>query len=92
MPYIDQDDRAAIDEFLGAVANRIATEGELNYVITKLCHAFIERHGKRYKTLNMVHGVLNCADKELYRTVTAPYEDIKREENGQVSDLDRPLL
>jgi len=29
-------------------------------------------------------GVLECAKMELYRRVAAPYEDKKKEENGDV--------
>lgn len=67
-------------------------EGELNYAITRLCHDYIRsKKGPSYAVLNSVHGVLHCADLELYRTVTAPYEDTKREANGSVSELDAKL-
>lgn len=84
MPYIKQEDRKKLDTMIGCLGHAIDTDGELNYAITKLCHTFINRKGKCYNTLNSVHGVLNCADKELYRRVTAPYEDKKIEENGDV--------
>lgn len=91
MPYIKQEDRKKFEDMfndppvtLDAFSYKIETEGELNYVITRLCHNFIKKHGKSYKTLNAVHGVLNCADKELYRKVTGPYEDLKIKENGDV--------
>ena len=83
MPYIKEEDRI-FDEEIEAVAEFMGNEGNLNYAITKLCHAFIKRHGKCYSTLNTVHGVLNCADKELYRRVTAAYEDSKIQTNGDV--------
>lgn len=62
--------------------------GELNFYITKLCHIYIKNKGLRYSTLNEVIGVLECAKLELYRQVAAPYEDIKKNENGAVSELD----
>lgn len=91
MPYIKQSDR---NKFItkGCLAKQIAssieTEGELNYFITKLCHAYIKKHGKSYKTLNGVHGALTCAQLELYRRITAPYEEIKIKENGDVNETD----
>ena len=88
MPYIKKEDRKNFDnnlpETLDAYCTRIQTEGELNYVITRICHNFIRHVGKNYKTLNAVHGVLTCAQLELYRKITAPYEEIKIKENGDV--------
>lgn len=64
--------------------------GELNYVITKLVHNYVERSkaGLRYETLNEVIGILDCAKAEFYRTVVAPYEDEKRRVTGPISQLD----
>lgn len=68
--------------------------GELNYVITKICHNYLLTSGDlgygelKYKNLNEVIGVLECAKQELYRQVVAPYEDIKKKENGNISILD----
>ena len=84
MPYIKQEDREQFTDILSGLKNRISNEGELNYVITKLCLGYMERKGKCYSTLNTIHGVLNCADKEFYRRFTAPYEDYKIDENGDV--------
>ena len=84
MPYIKQEDRDCLDETMSELNYKIINEGELNYVITSLCIDYVNRNGKDYSTLNAVHGVLNCADKEFYRRMTAPYEDRKIEENGDV--------
>ena len=89
MPYIKKEDREKFNQdfegmSLDGVAEMIGTEGELNYVITVICHGYIKKHGKSYGTLNAVHGVLSCCDSELYRRVTAPYEDEKIKENGDV--------
>lgn len=62
--------------------------GELNYSITAQVHAYIQRKGLCYATLNEVIGVLECAKLELYRMVAAPYENSKRTENGPISILD----
>ena len=84
MPYIKQDERLIFDGDCEIMSANIETEGQLNYVITKLCHGYLKKHGTNYANLNAVHGVLNCADKELYRRITSPYEDTKIEQNGDV--------
>jgi hypothetical protein len=38
----------------------------------------------RYANLNEMIGALECCKLELYRILTAPYEDVKIEENGGV--------
>lgn len=84
MPYISQDKRSAL-EFEGELP---ITPGDLNYAITSLVHRYITAKGKSYGTLNEAMGVVECVKQELYRTVAAPYEDDKRDENGPVSELD----
>lgn len=84
MPYIKKERRPQFEKELNSLNDKIENEGDLNYFITKLCHNYIEKNGKSYILLNAVHGVLNCADKELYRRVTAPYEDLKIKENGDI--------
>ena len=83
MPYIDKDQR---DEVLVEGPH---TPGQLNYVITGVVHAYIRKFGRKYDTLNTVIGVLEAAKMELYREVVGPYEDIKKSENGPVSEIDK---
>lgn len=88
MPYIKQTER----DVIGPLDYRqipITTPGQLNFVITKLCHHYIKDRQFCYATLNEVIGVLECAKQELYRTIVAPYEDKKRKENGSISELDK---
>lgn len=93
MPYIeDRKLREAFDEVIDDIINDIDSAGELNYVITRLVHQVIMRKGLRYKMLNEVIGVLECAKAELLRVVVAPYEDKKRLANGSVSELDAVQL
>ena len=87
MPYIRQAERPQIDEKIDNIF--IASPGHLNYAITKLCHNYIKQMGLKYARLNDVIGALECAKMEIYRRVAAPYEDIKINENGVVSDLER---
>jgi hypothetical protein len=89
MPYIQQSDR---DKFnLQSVEGqpvipleKIETCGELNYIITLICHNYIKRKGLRYQNINDVMGALEGAKTEFYRRVAAPYEDQKIIENGDV--------
>jgi len=85
MPYINKQCRQHIDLLVSDINN----PGVLNYVITKIVHKYIQDFGLRYQVLNEVIGVLECAKLELYRTIAAPYENIKKVENGSVSELDK---
>lgn len=60
------------------------TAGELNYLITHLIGQYVQAAGHSYQTYNDVTGVLDAASKEFYRRTVAPYEDAKRQENGDV--------
>lgn len=85
MPYIkDEQIRGAL--WSGELYP--ANAGELNYLITCLCHRYIHDKGLRYDNINEVIGVLSCAKAEFYRMVAAKYEDQKRLANGSVSELD----
>jgi len=92
MPYITQRKRAELDESIQLLANDINamklgednnTEGNMNYAITKL---LISVYGPnwRYRHINDVVGVLECAKLEFYRRAAAPYETQKSFEEGDV--------
>ena len=88
MPYIKQTER----DVIGTLDYRqalVATPGQLNFAITKICHEYIKTQPFCYTTLNEVIGVLECAKQELYRMVVAPYENMKQAENGCISELDK---
>lgn len=80
MPYIKQDRRKTLAS--STVIPKDA--GELNYLITELCDSYLTTIGKSYQNINQVVGALECAKLEFYRRVAAPYEDLKKEENGDV--------
>lgn len=89
MPYIKPEDRERLAGALQPLLEEIAdghsvTPGDLNYLITKLCHAYVERKGLSYTHLNDVTGVLESAKLEFYRRKVTPYEDAKITENGDV--------
>ena len=82
MPYIEQKSRVPLDPKIDALQPE--TAGDLNYVITRLCHAWFKRNGGRYLQVAIVMGTFICAAFEFYRRVAAPYEDRKIAENGDV--------
>ena len=86
MPYIETPNRIYWSGYLGPLEGQIAkncSAGELNYIITKILLAYWNRHAS-YVVANDIMGVLTCAGQEFYRRVVAPYEDTKREANGDV--------
>lgn len=84
MPYIKAEQRPKIDLFVKDLAEVIDDVGELNYALTTLCLKVLSRAGASYSTYNGILGVLECVKQELYRMKIAPYEDLKRHENGDV--------
>jgi hypothetical protein len=59
--------------------------GELNFAISTLIDNYITTAGGlNYGNINEVIGVLECAKLELYRRLAAPYEEIKKAQNGDV--------
>jgi hypothetical protein len=84
MPYIKQKDRPQFKEGLESLIENMETPGDLNYLYTKLAHAYKDKKGICYETLNAISGVFSCADKEFYRKVVVPYEEKKIKENGDI--------
>jgi len=79
MPYISVEKR--LDP---SVLTAPTTEGELNYSMTRLVERFRAQKGDSYATFNAIVGALESAKLEFYRRVVSPYEDLKRELNGDV--------
>jgi len=91
MPYIDRKSRApyqpVIDELAKLVPeDRTARPGHMNYIVSLLIDR-VYGDEMRYADHNEVIGVLNCIALELYRRKTAPYEDEKIVEQGDLTDL-----
>ena len=92
MPYITPEEREHIDKKIlpSSILKQLGTKGQYNYAITKIIHHFVISKGKlKYKHLNDAMGILECAKQEFYRTAVAPYEDIKKNLNGSISELDK---
>ena len=85
MPYISKEKRKKLDWIVDNLAAELIGDngitGNLNYVLfrlaKKLCH--------RYKDYAAFVADLECSKLEIYRKLTAPYEEIKEEENGSIS-------
>ena len=89
MPYIKQEDREKISLNLSNLIeeledSKLMNVGQLNYIITKLCLAYLEINGTNYENLNALHGVLSCASMEFYLRQTTPYEIDKIKINGDI--------
>ena len=97
MPYIIQDKREQVNTQLGYLIDAIteasagdvsALPGILNYCVTVMIKATYRAvTGKKvlsYADHNSAVGMLECCKMEFYRRDTAPYEDQKVRENGDV--------
>jgi hypothetical protein len=86
MPYIEHYMREDYAHTVSAAKDALyaSTPGELNYLLTCICNIYLGEHGTSYQTLCEVEGVLSHVSKEMYRRVTAPYEDKKCAERGDV--------
>jgi len=99
MPYISQEQRAALDPHITALAGAIAEQsagepeafaGQLNYAGTTLALELMERlYGRpRYHLIALIMGVFHTLADEFYRRCAAPYEDEKIRTNGDVYESD----
>ena len=97
MPYISNDKRHKVQDQLGYLIDAVtetssgdlsALPGILNYCITvliKSTYRIVSGKNKlSYADHNSAIGMLECAKQEFYRRNTAPYEDEKVIENGDV--------
>lgn len=84
MPYIKQQDREKFRLALEEIPSP-ANAGELNYLITMICHKYLTENAPiNYQLFNDIMGALEGAKMELYRRKATPYEDIKIYQNGDV--------
>ena len=90
LPYINREQRKAIDGLIDNLANaafklgKDETEraGILNYVVTRLTLRLIPQD--RYWKIALTAGVFSNITSEFYRRLAAPYEDRKMKEQGDV--------
>lgn len=85
MPYITEERKEFLSNAPEAeIAATELTAGDMNYLISTLLDEWIAEKGLNYDAVNTAVGVLECAKLELYRRIAAPYEDNKKEINGDV--------
>lgn len=91
MPYIKRSERAQYQACLAELAkiipqDRMARPGHINYIVSLLIRK-VYGDSLRYADHNEVIGVLSSIQAEFYRRSTAPYEDLKIKEEGDLTDL-----
>jgi len=87
MPYIKQTERPALDSIIDTLFKELREdfkEGQLNYVIFRLCGMLFKARSN-YATVNKLNGVLTSVQNELNRRLFDPYENTKISENGDVN-------
>ena len=85
MPYIKMSDRERLENLVKEMSlTEIRTAGGLNYLTTRLIHAFLDQKGESYQTYNDILGALEGVKFELQRRYLAPYENNKITENGDL--------
>ncbi len=89
MPYIPQKDRKPylgdLDGLLSSLDKLDEKKlcGHLNFCVSYLMTRLLEKKQK-YVRANTIRGAVENALDEWYRRHVVPYEEIKREENGDV--------
>lgn len=100
MPYIEQENRIFLDPYINTLSDSVKRNapedlninnedlmvllGELNYCITRLCARTIGQ--PTYPKIAMITGVLENVKQEFYRRLSAPYEENKIVQNGDVKE------
>lgn len=79
MPYIPEERREALKKSLAPLK-----AGELNYLFTYIINNYLTINLESYQSYNDIVGALEGSKLELYARKVRPYEDKKKEENGDV--------
>jgi len=91
MPYITEEEKNFLEAKIKALSEDIhkGGPGVLNYVMTQLITLYLVdgMFGYNYVDLNEIMGVLESVKAEFYRRVVVPYEEKKKNENGDVYKL-----
>lgn len=85
MPYIKKEKRWEFFEDLENLSDKIESVGDLDYCITTICKNFMKKNGGvRFENLAKIAGTILFVILENYRRIAAPYEEIKKVDNGDV--------
>jgi len=90
VPYIKSDDRSLYTTHLDNILEELDAGppedelgGHVNFCISYLLVRLFEKKS-RYARINTLMGAIEAAKQEFYRFHVVPYEEKKREENGDV--------
>jgi hypothetical protein len=81
MPYLG-DHR--IRRELDSAATFVANSAELNYLFCRLADEYLRLHLLSYDTITAIRGAFKGASEEFERVIAGPYEEMKRQQNGDV--------
>lgn len=85
MPYIKDKDKDDMHDAISDLKMYIISKGDLNYAICELVGKLILYSDKiSYTTMSEWIDAVHDAETELRRRLLEPYEDLKKEENGDV--------
>jgi hypothetical protein len=82
MPYVEKKDRERIDPRLLPLLMEIGSPGELAYVLYRMLCYLTRPSG--FATFSVYYGAAKLAVEEFKRRKIDPYEDGRREKNGDV--------
>ena len=90
MPYVRQEDRTEhlVDAAVTG-AGEVVGVGQLTYLLVATCaeYMIINSQPFSYALFAEVIAALECAKLELYRRIGTPYEERKKQENGDVGAI-----
>lgn len=85
MPYIEKKDRDGLQYDSSECSRRDPVgPGELNYSLTTTINTYLHSKPLSYQVINDIVGALEGAKLEFYRRVAVPYENEKKDKNGDV--------
>lgn len=88
MPYVDKTSRKLMQPIIEEFEHNMIdlNKGDLNYLFSRMVSIWVAQHGMNYQTMSDALAALQDCRDEFYRRVVAPYEDIKKVDNGDVYD------
>ena len=82
MPYIKEESRPLMDRIVSLMAMLgVVADGDLNYILYKYAKYCVPHS---YNNLKNFCGELRQCATEIERRILAPYEDEKKDDNGDV--------
>jgi len=84
MPYIKQEKRLILENYLEEIAPSLEAKGELTYCIYKLGIEYLKHHDINYQNISDCISAMNDAAAEFRRRILNDYEDEKIRENGDI--------